>query len=43
MAPDEVKPWRRAERARLLARRTGIPAPLRRHHDGAGPAGGEHY
>ncbi|HJU17307.1 MAG TPA: 5-formyltetrahydrofolate cyclo-ligase [Stellaceae bacterium] len=30
MAPDEVKPWRRAERARLLAWRTGTPAALRR-------------
>lgn len=30
MAPDEVKPWRRAERARLLAWRTAAPPAQRR-------------
>ncbi len=32
MAPDAVKPWRRAERARLLALRTALPPALRRDH-----------
>lgn len=35
MAPDEVKPWRRAERARLLAWRTAVPAAERRGWDRA--------
>jgi 5-formyltetrahydrofolate cyclo-ligase len=30
MAPDEVKPWRRAERVRLLALRAALPAAERR-------------
>ncbi|MGH7098264.1 MAG: 5-formyltetrahydrofolate cyclo-ligase [Stellaceae bacterium] len=35
MAPDEVKPWRRSERARLLAWRTAVPAAERRVWDRA--------
>lgn len=35
MAPEEVKPWRRAERARLLAWRTAVPAAERRVWDRA--------
>ena len=32
MAPDALKLWRRAERARLLALRTALPPALRRDH-----------
>ena len=35
MAPEEIKPWRRAERARLLAWRTAVPAAERRVWGGA--------